>query len=415
MATNIVLFTDSFPYGKGEKPFVIPELQVLASRYKVTIVPKLEVPEDEHPTPLPEGVDLIHYPKPTKTRLFLRVLHFPFSGLAWAELGDLIHDGFSFGRFADSAKMYARARDFQLFLKNRSLFDDWDSTLYFSFWFNEPCLAVALEKREHGDIKVISRIHGYDLFNYENKHGRQPFKRILRDSVNRLVFVSNNARSYFTETFGAERFPGQYQLNRLGVKKEPANDSSGGVDGKVLVSVSNVIPGKRVHLIVQGLSKCKHRDKIKWVHFGDGTELERVSNLARELGVEADFRGYSPNDDIIQFYKENHVDAVILTTAHEGGCPVALQEALSFGIPVIGTDAGGVPETIRKNGALLPHDPSPEEVANAIENVLFAPEEEAERMRAASLRLWSERFDVKKNKKEFLHIIEGVLAERVNR
>lgn len=409
---TVYLFTDRFPYGKGEKTFLVPEIEALVSRYKVVIVPKLDLGKDNE-SPLPDGTDVIRYPKPSKVRLFVRSLSFPFSPLARREFVDLVRDGFTFGRLADSVKTFANASDFRSFLEGVGAFENAKDKLYFSFWFNSPCLAVAMEKRRHDNVELISRIHGYDLFNSENRNGRQPFKRVMRDSLDRLVFVSENARIYFERTFGGEVFPGQYCLNRLGVARRCMMAILSMTDGsrkRLLVSCANAIPRKRVHLIAEGLAVCRRKDDIRWVHFGDGPELEAIKFLAAAYGLEAEFPGYARNEEIIAFYESNCVDAEILTTAHEGGCPVALQEALSFGIPIIGTDTGGVPETIRGNGVLLPRDPTPTEIAGAIEDVCFAEEAVVLEMRRCSLALWGESYDVQKNKADFLGIVGEVVG-----
>ena len=164
-----------------------------------------------------------------------------------------------------------------------------------------------------------------------------------------------------------------------------------------------------VHLIAEGLVECSRREDVHWIHFGDGPELQSVKDYANAQGLDADFRGHTRNEDILAFYEENVVDAEILTTADEGGCPVALQEALSFGIPVIGTDTGGVPETVCGNGVLLPRNPKASEIAKAIEDVCFACEDETVRMRKSSLELWASRYDVRSNKAAFLEIIDEVI------
>lgn len=405
---TIYLFTDQFPYGRGEKPFLLPEIEALAKQYNIVIVPKLNLGRINESS-LPTGVRVVPYPRPSKVRLLLHSLSLLYSPLGRQELVDLIKDGFTLPRLADSVKVFVNASDFRSFLESIGAFGDVGETLYFSFWFNSPCLAVAMEKQKHEGVRLLSRIHGYDLFNIANRNGRQPFKRVMRDCVDRLVFVSENARAYFEETFGKEAFSGQYRLNRLGVASHQmqaaAYDMGRQRRKRLLVSCANMVPGKRVHLVAEGLAASARKGEIRWVHFGDGPEFESVKKLVSSYGLDAELRGYTPNDEIIAFYGANYVDAEILTTAHEGGCPVALQEALSFGIPIIGTDVGGVPETVYKNGVLLTKDPSPAEIARAIENVCFAEKAVVEEMRSRSFALWKQRFDATKNKADFLGIV----------
>ena len=74
--------------------------------------------------------------------------------------------------------------------------------------------------------------------------------------------------------------------------------------------------------------------------------------------------GSRPNAEVIHWYKHNAVDAFVHTSETEGGAPVALQEAASFGIPLIAADAGGVNEIVNPStGILLPNALTAEELA----------------------------------------------------
>ncbi|MBK8614434.1 MAG: glycosyltransferase [Flavobacteriales bacterium] len=58
----------------------------------------------------------------------------------------------------------------------------------------------------------------------------------------------------------------------------------------------------------------------------------------------------------------------------EGGALVALQEAASFGIPLLAADVGGVGETVGPTtGILLPSEPSATQVATELDRFLPRP------------------------------------------
>ena len=52
-----------------------------------------------------------------------------------------------------------------------------------------------------------------------------------------------------------------------------------------------------------------------------------------------------PHNEIIDYYQSHYIDLYLLTSRSEA-VPIAIMEALSFGTPVIATDAGGVREMI---------------------------------------------------------------------
>lgn len=418
---NLVLITDGFPYGPGEKPFVGPELDALVTRYKVTLVAftsKAMLARKELISTLPARVKLITYVRPEyrgfdSAAYLPYFLRFAFSRVAWREMRDLIYDGFSVKRLLDSMKQYALACHFLRFCSKRGLFIGGENTLYYSFWFGAQLLALSLKKINTPAMKIVSRIHGYDLFNTEQSHGRQPFERIKRDYCNRVIFVASSSREYFLNTFGAECHIGQYNLNRLGVHQHLSRSQ---LDYRIsrereqpflLVSCSNVIPRKRVDLIARALSKLDC-EKIRWIHFGGGPMLGELKDVASNFGLNAEFRGPTANQDIIDFYQQNRVDCFILTTRNEGGCPVAIQEAISFGIPIIATAVGGVPETVQDNGILLSSDPSPDEVATAIQRIIASSESLWKKLCIGSWELWNSKFNCSVNKAELLELLDSV-------
>jgi glycosyltransferase involved in cell wall biosynthesis len=70
---------------------------------------------------------------------------------------------------------------------------------------------------------------------------------------------------------------------------------------------------------------------------------------------------------VLEFYQQNEVHAVLNVSVFEG-IPVALMEAISCGIPVIGCNVCGMPEIITKEtGLLLEKEFNIENAAKSIE------------------------------------------------
>ncbi len=117
------------------------------------------------------------------------------------------------------------------------------------------------------------------------------------------------------------------------------------------------------------------------------------------------FAGNIPNEQILDFYKNNIIDCFVLTSEHEG-LPVSIMEAESAGIPIVATNVGGIREMIRDNGVLLPSEASYQDVGEAIVKVLKASSSEKLSMRQNSLSIWNESFDAEKNSQEFYSFLE---------
>lgn len=405
---KMYLFTDYYPWGKGEKSFIEPELDKFREFYEIVIIsiaPEGAFLDEASKSELPVGVEAVYWKRPHFFAFAMHALGYPFSPIARQDFARIKTEGFSISRVLDSIKTYGVSRALLSFYRKMGIFEKADVTFY-SFWFNYQLLALAFEKR-HRPIRLVSRIHGYDLYNSRNRHGRQSFQWFKKEMTDLIIFASSNAMYEFEKEFGPESHSGQYVTNRLGVPAQEGCAEKGDSERKLILSCSNVIPLKRVDMIARAIAASSHKDEICWVHFGDGECLDDVRNLAARLGLNASFFGHVRNDYVIDYYKKNQVDVVILLSESEGGCPVCFQEALSFGVPLIGTNVGGVSEEIDGNGVLLDSHPSLGEVAAAIDKICFAPEADIRHWRKRSEEIWNERFNAEANKLELIDILSS--------
>jgi len=91
---------------------------------------------------------------------------------------------------------------------------------------------------------------------------------------------------------------------------------------------------------------------------------------------------------------------------------VSIMEAQSCGIPVIATAVGGTPEIVSDRcGVLLSPNPTPDNVASAIERIAESPAVAV--MRADSRNVWRRRYDADVNYREFAAMLLGHLEAPV--
>jgi glycosyltransferase involved in cell wall biosynthesis len=106
-------------------------------------------------------------------------------------------------------------------------------------------------------------------------------------------------------------------------------------------------------------------DKVRFMLVGDGALRQYLEQMAEELNIKehVSFMGNVKNiDALIKTF-----DISVLASSQREGLGIALIEAMAAGIPVIGTDIGGIPEIIehKKNGLLVKPNDS-EAIAQAI-------------------------------------------------
>jgi len=112
--------------------------------------------------------------------------------------------------------------------------------------------------------------------------------------------------------------------------------------------VGRFSPEKNLLLLIEAISGIQG---VSLLLIGDGDQRQEIETKALHLGVSIEFRGNVPNYHLPDLL--NSCQAFILPSRWEG-MPKALLEAMSCGLPVIGTDVPGIRDLIMhdQNGYL---------------------------------------------------------------
>ena len=171
-----------------------------------------------------------------------------------------------------------------------------------------------------------------------------------------------------------------------------------------MVSCSNVVPVKRLDLIIDAL-KYVTEVNVRWTHFGDGVMLDEVKKLAEQLpeNVVTDFRGNIKNDELMRIYEKESFDLFVNVSSSEG-IPVSIMEAMSFGIPCIATDVGGSGEIVidRYNGILLKDDFRIQDFIQALDWYLKMDSNTILELRKNVYLSWERKYNAETNYTEFV-------------
>src|SRR6185295_13946317 len=121
---------------------------------------------------------------------------------------------------------------------------------------------------------------------------------------------------------------------------------------KVLSHVSNFREVKRVGDVVGIFARVARKIPARLILAGDGPEIATAERVAREAGVADRVHFLGEQEDVERVYAAS--DLFLLPSEHESFGLSAL-EALACGVPVIGTDAGGLPEVVQsgRTGVLV--------------------------------------------------------------
>lgn len=411
MKKKLIILFDEYPFEPGEYSFIQTELEMLVEHFEVSIISLS--PSAEQKMTTDERISVYHCVRKFGIRKKVEaVFKFLTSRQGCREIGRILRSGQSrIGRLYDSIVYFSSAEQLRSYARKNRLIQG--EEVVYSYWFNANCLAFLMDKEEYPNMKVVSRIHGYDLYNERNPHNRQPFREYMDEEIDTLFFVADAGLQYYMERWGKiENSGNKYKVARIGTTCDNFQKDQTAPKEKeqfCIVSCSDVIPLKRVDLIIEGLAQITDRE-ILWIHFGAGSHYDKMKKYAEELlsrkgNISYEMRGFVPFEEIKRLYAEHHVDC-FLTTSSTEGCPVSIQEAMSYGIPIIATAVGEIPNMIAGNGILLSDNPSPEEIQKAVACLYSASDEDRLRMRERSRALWEMKYDAVENAEKFIEFLQ---------
>ena len=243
---------------------------------------------------------------------------------------------------------------------------------------------------------------------YEDQHADKefffPFRYFQAKQIKKVIAISENGRDHLLKV--SPQFTHKVEVNRLGVLHHGINPNNSDVEF-VLVSCSSFQSYKRVHLILEIVKKIDF--KIKWIHFGDSEERKLVEKTFKDIpfNVTIDLMGYVSNTSLMEFYRKNHVDLFINVSETEG-IPVSIMEAMSFGIPCIATNVGGVNEIVNNtNGFLVKKYFNTDQVAEFIINYNKLDVLKKNDFRDQALNTWQSLYDQQTNCDDLIKILKS--------
>jgi L-malate glycosyltransferase len=207
-------------------------------------------------------------------------------------------------------------------------------------------MAKQILKSQNLDIPVITTLHGTDI----TLVGKDPsFEPVVTFSIQQSDGVTAVSESLKKETYEEfaitkeiEVIPNFIDLERF--KKQRKDHFKIAIcpnDEKLLMHTSNFRKVKRIEDIVKVFYLVKQQTPSKLLFVGDGPERTGIENLVRDLGIQEDVRFLGKLDVIEEVL--SLADLFLLTSEKESFGLAAL-EAMACEVPIISSDAGGIPE-----------------------------------------------------------------------
>lgn len=412
----VLLFTDTYPYdGGAEQTFLVDEVKILAEKFdKVVLAPRRR---EGNLLAVPPNVDVDEsYAAFLNQNRALALKMALLSPYVYKDLAQRPSILFNVDALRRLIKFVGNAR------LTQSWIDAWfirtgispSATIFYTYWFDDTTFGLGLATLQRPQCCLVSRAHGYDLYEERYKFPYWPCRRQAIALLDRLFPDSFAGAAYLSEKYNG--LAHKVETSLLGVNNF-GGVSPASTDGVLrIVSCSRIVPIKRVDLIMEGLAyAAQHRSDIQfaWTHFGDGSPRGSMQVAASMLphNATAHFPGYDSQAALLRYYQHNPVDVFVNVSISEG-TPVAVMEAVSCGIPVLATDVGGNKEIVTtQNGMLLPPNPSINDVASALIAV-FDQRADMPMKREASLRRWREYYHADANFSRFAETLKALRIQK---
>jgi L-malate glycosyltransferase len=207
-------------------------------------------------------------------------------------------------------------------------------------------MAKKILEQEGIHIPVITTLHGTDITLVGRDKMYAPVVAFSINQSDAITAVSQNLRdetfTHFKIEKNIEVIHNFVDVQRFSRKPIDAFRKVIAPDGeRILLHASNFRKIKRVEDVVLIFNEVKKVIPSKLLFVGDGPERGTAEELSRKLGICDDIRFVGKQEQMEDILAIG--DLFLLTSEYESFGLAAL-EAMASGVPVISTNAGGLPE-----------------------------------------------------------------------
>lgn len=208
---------------------------------------------------------------------------------------------------------------------------------------------------------------------------------MLKAKAESAIFVrciSEDGKKEVLNLIG-QNFATKVQLVHMGVFLHALTaKESKGSERLIIACPANFVPVKGHRFLIEACALLREKgiNEFQCLFIGDGPLEAEIRRLIAHHGLEGvvSLVGRLPHEELMRMYRNGEVDVVVLPsiltdTGEKEGIPVALMEAMAYGIPVVSTNVGGIPELLSNGAGLVVQDKDALQLARALETLAIDP------------------------------------------
>ncbi len=226
--------------------------------------------------------------------------------------------------------------------------------------------------------RLIISFHGTDVNSHKESNSQIKAEwRSFLLRVDRVVACSRDLGQKIREVFAVEISPAIIHngIDSEGFTTKAGKSMSLPRDRRVILNIGKFDDVKGQDVLIKAFALLsKDYTDVDLVLIGaSGKALHRLINLCANEGIQerVTFHQDMPHDRIPDFFK---LATLFVLPSRREAFPIVILEAGAFGLPVIASAVGGIPEILKEGntGWLVPPD-TPTHLANSIRSVLENP------------------------------------------
>lgn len=237
-------------------------------------------------------------------------------------------------------------------------------------------------------VKVITTLHGTDITLVGKDPNYAPVVSFAIQQSDAVTAVSDFLRDETHRYFDCRKkvitVPNFVDLHRFTPSVRPGLRERFCPEGhRLLIHISNFRRVKRIDRVVEWFHRISDQVPASLLMVGDGPELPRAEQSVREGGLSGKVHFIGRQDPVESLLG---VSDLLLLPSETESFGLAALEAMACGVPVMSSDAGGLPELIEdgRGGILVPENGQAQGIERAV--ALLSDPSRLDQFRQASIR-----------------------------
>ena len=191
--------------------------------------------------------------------------------------------------------------------------------------------------------------YGYDITREIRKYGEAVYEPLF----DRASMLLPNSRYLATRLLDAGAASEKVRVHRLGIRLEdfPFVDRRGRSGPPLMLAVGRLVEKKGFEHLIRAMRLAGDRSAFRARIVGDGPLRQSLEALARSNGLSdrIEFLGWRSGPEVSELMVGADLFVAPSVTAGDGdmeGMPLVITEAMSTGLPTVGSRHSGIPEVV---------------------------------------------------------------------